>query len=90
MPTVMDAYNKLSEVGVVLYQSARYEMCVQILETAQRFQTNQKGITMRVLLTLANAQSKLGSRSQAITLYQECLTIAMATHEQVNGFCLCL
>ena len=80
----MDAYNKLSEVGVVLYQSARYKMCIQILETAQRFQTNQKGITMRVLLTLANAQSKQGNRSQAISLYQECLALAVATHEQVS------
>ncbi|KAK7094678.1 tetratricopeptide repeat protein 28-like [Littorina saxatilis] len=79
----MDAYNKLSEVGVVLYQSAHYEMCIQILETAQSFQTNQKGITMRILLTLANAQSKLGNQNQAISLYQECLTLAVATHEQV-------
>ncbi|KAK7502589.1 hypothetical protein BaRGS_00006164 [Batillaria attramentaria] len=79
----MDAYNKLSEVGVMLYQAGRFEMCVQILEAAQRFQTNQKGIVMRVLLTLANAQSKLGNQQQAIGLYQECLTLAMATHEQV-------
>ncbi|XP_076455182.1 uncharacterized protein LOC143289867 isoform X2 [Babylonia areolata] len=79
----MDAYNKLSEVGVVLYQSGRYEMCTQILETAQRFQTNQKGITMRVLLTLANAQSKQGHGHQAISLYQDCLALAVATHEQV-------
>ncbi|KAL8606426.1 hypothetical protein ACOMHN_060331 [Nucella lapillus] len=78
----MDAYSKLSEVGVVLYQAARYELCVQILEMAQRFQTNQKGITMRVLLTLANAQSKQGHRHQAISLYQECLTLAGAMHDQ--------
>jgi hypothetical protein len=41
--TAMDTYNKLSEVGVVLYQSGHYDMCIQLLEMAQRFQTNQKG-----------------------------------------------
>lgn len=79
----MDAYSKLSEVGVILFQGTQYEMCIQVLEAAQQFQTNQKGITMRILLTLANAKSKLGLWQQAISLYQECLTIAVATHEQV-------
>lgn len=81
--TDMDAYKKLSEVGVCLFQSKKYDICVKVLESAQKFQTNQKGITMRVLLTMANAHSCLKHNEQAINLYQECLSTAIATHEQV-------
>lgn len=79
----MDPYKKLSEVGVCLFQSKQYELTIKILEAAQKFETNQKGITMRVLLTMANSFSALRKNEQAINLYQECLSTAMATHEQI-------
>ncbi|GFR63069.1 tetratricopeptide repeat protein 28 [Elysia marginata] len=78
----MDPYAKLSELGVVLFQSHRYEECISVLETSRKFQTNQKGITMRILLTHANAHSQLLQSEAAIELYQECLALATATHEQ--------
>lgn len=79
----MDAYKKLSEVGVCLFQAKKFDICVKVLESAQKFQTNQKGITMRVLLTMANAHSAMKHSEQAISLYQECLSTAIATHEQI-------
>ena len=79
----MDSYKKLSEVGVYLFQAKKYKVCIKILEAAQKFQTNQKGITMRILLTLANAHSALKHTEKAINLYQECLSTAIATHDQV-------
>ncbi|XP_052220078.1 tetratricopeptide repeat protein 28-like [Dreissena polymorpha] len=79
----MDSYKKLSEVGVCLFQAKKYKICIKILEAAQRYQTNQKGITMRVLLTLANAHSALKHMDKAISLYQECLQTAIATHDQI-------
>ncbi|XP_052790745.1 tetratricopeptide repeat protein 28-like isoform X2 [Mya arenaria] len=79
----MDSYKKLSEVGVCLFQARKYKMCIRILEAAQKFQTNQKGITMRILLTLANAHSALKHVDKAIGLYQECLQTAIATHDQI-------
>ncbi|KAK3780031.1 hypothetical protein RRG08_029724 [Elysia crispata] len=78
----MDPYAKLSELGVVLFQNRRYEECISVLETSRKFQTNQKGITMRILLTHANAHSQLLQSEAAIELYQECLSLATATHEQ--------
>lgn len=79
----MDSYKKLSEIGVHLFQSGKHDYCIKILEAAQKFQTNQKGITMRILLTLANAHSACKHREQAIGIYQECLSTAIATHEQI-------
>ena len=79
----MDSYKKLSEVGVYLFQAKRFKVCIKILEAAQKFQTNQKGITMRILLTLANAHSALKHTDRAINLYQDCLATAIATHDQV-------
>ncbi|KAK3087168.1 hypothetical protein FSP39_002523 [Pinctada imbricata] len=79
----MDPYKKLSEVGVNLFQAKKYDICIKVLETSQKFQTNQKGIVMRVLLTLANAHSVMKHNEEAINLYQECLGTAVATHEQV-------
>ena len=79
----MDSYKKLSEVGVYLFQAKKFKICIKILDAAQKFQTNQKGITMRILLTLANAHSALKHTDKAINLYQECLSTAIATHDQV-------
>ncbi|XP_053380746.1 tetratricopeptide repeat protein 28-like isoform X2 [Mercenaria mercenaria] len=79
----MDSYKKLSEVGVSLFQAKKYKICIKILDTAQKFQTNQKGITMRILLTSANAHSALKHTEKAISLYQECLQTAIATHDQI-------
>ncbi|GFN95683.1 tetratricopeptide repeat protein 28 [Plakobranchus ocellatus] len=79
----MDPYAKLSELGVMLFQNRRYEECISVLETSRKFQTNQKGITMRILLTQANAHSQLLQTEAAIELYQECLGLAVATHEQI-------
>ncbi|KAL3871452.1 hypothetical protein ACJMK2_039449 [Sinanodonta woodiana] len=79
----MDAYKKMSEVGVCLFQAKKYKLCIKILEVAQRFQTNQKGITMRIYLTLANAYSAQGNNDEAIGLYEECLSMAIATHDQL-------
>lgn len=77
----MDAYKKLSEVGVYLNQANKFNLCIKILETAQRFKTNQKGITMKLLLTLANAHCALKHRERAIALYQDCHKTAVATHD---------
>ena len=79
----MDAYKKLSEIGVYLFQNKKFSLCIKILEAAQKFQTNQKGITMRILLTMANAHTMLQHKDQAISLYLECLTMAVATHDQL-------
>lgn len=81
--TGMDPYKKLSEIGVCLYHVKKHKLCIKMLEAAQQFQTNQKGITMRLLLTLANAHSNVRHQDQAIALYQECLTVAIATHDQM-------
>ena len=79
----MDSYKKLSEVGVCLFQNKKYKLCIKILNAAQKFQTNQKGITMRILLTSANAHSALKHTEKAISLYQDCLQTAIATHDQI-------
>ena len=79
----MDSYKKLSEVGVCLFQAKKFKVCIKILDAAQKFQTNQKGITMRILLTSANAHSALKHTDKAISLYQECLATAISTHDQI-------
>ncbi|XP_067661035.1 tetratricopeptide repeat protein 28-like [Haliotis asinina] len=79
----MDAYKKLSEVGVCLFQSKKFDLCIRVLEAAQKFQTNQKGITMKILLTMANAHTSVRQREQAIGLYLDCLSMAVATHDQL-------
>lgn len=79
----MDSYKRLSEVGVCLFQAKKYKICIKLLEVAQKFQTNQKGITMKVLLTSANAHSALKHTEKAIGLYQECLQTAVATHDYI-------
>ena len=66
----MEPYKKLCEVGACLYQSKRYELCLYVLGAAQKVATNQKGITMKVLLTMANAHSKLRQRDVAISIFQ--------------------
>ncbi|XP_064648996.1 tetratricopeptide repeat protein 28-like [Lineus longissimus] len=76
-----DPYKKLCEVGAFLYNSKRYEICIRVLKVAQKVETNQKGITMKVLLTLANAHSALKHNEEAIMLYQDCLKVAVATHD---------
>lgn len=66
----MEPYKKLCEVGACLYSSKRFELCLYVLGAAQKVATNQKGITMKVLLTMANAHSKLRHRDMAISVYQ--------------------
>ena len=66
----MDSYKKLCEVGSCLYQSQKYESCVKVLSAAHTLQTNQKGITMKVQLTLANAHAALKHNELAVSLYQ--------------------
>ncbi|CAL1547836.1 unnamed protein product, partial [Lymnaea stagnalis] len=78
----METYEKLSELGVLLFQNKKYEACISVLEAARKFQTNQKGITLRILLTQANAHSQLLHIPIAIGLYQECYGMAVANHEQ--------
>ncbi|KAK6195644.1 hypothetical protein SNE40_001029 [Patella caerulea] len=77
----MDTYKKLTEVGSVLFQSKKFEICIQVLEVAQKLQTNQKGITMRLLLTLANALTACKKQEQAINYYMECYSLSLATHD---------
>ncbi|ESO98992.1 hypothetical protein LOTGIDRAFT_231307 [Lottia gigantea] len=77
----MDNYKKLTEVGVLLYQNKKYDLCIHVLETAQKLQTNQKGITMRLLLTLANAFSACRKIVEAINCYMECYGVSLATHD---------
>ena len=71
----MDSYTKLSEVGSCLCSSKQYEMSVEVLNVAQKLATNQKGITMKVQLTLANAHSALGHVDLAISFYQVQFTL---------------
>lgn len=66
----MDSYKKLCEVGCCLYQDKNYDLCIKVLASAQKLQTNQKGITMKIQLTLANAHSILKRKEAAISLYQ--------------------
>ena len=66
----MDSYTKLCEVGACLYTSKKHDLSIQVLNVAQKVATNQKGITMKVQLTLANAHSSLGHSDLAISLYQ--------------------
>lgn len=66
----MDPYKKLTEIGCCLYQGGKYDTCIKVLNSAQKLETNQKGITMRVQLTLANAHSALKHNELAVSLYQ--------------------
>ena len=66
----MDAYKKLTEIGCCLYQGKKYDVCIKVLNSAQKLETNQKGITMRVQLTLANAHAALKHNELAVSLYQ--------------------
>ena len=66
----MDIYSKLSEAGSCLYSSKQYELSIEVLNLAQKLSTNQKGITMRIQLTLANAHSALRHVDLALSLYQ--------------------
>ena len=75
----MDSYSKLSEVGASLYSSKRYELSIEVLNAAQRLATNQKGITMKIQLTLANAHSALGHNDLAVSLYQVCFISIIET-----------
>jgi hypothetical protein len=61
----------LSEIGVHLFQARRFDFCIKILEAAQKFQTNQKGITMRILLTLANAHSACKHNENQLIVFGE-------------------
>lgn len=66
----MDPYKQLCEVGMYLYQTQKYDLTINVLNAAKTFQTNQKGITMKVLLTLANAYTSLKKYNLAIPVYQ--------------------
>ena len=66
----METYKKLCEVGSCLYLAKKYKLCIFVLTTAHRLQTNQKGIVMKVQLTLANAYSATKQNEMAIKLYQ--------------------
>ena len=66
----MDPYVTMCEVGACLFLERRYELCIRNLSAAQRLQTNQAGMTMKLQLTLANAHSALGHTEFAISLYQ--------------------
>ncbi|KAI8771455.1 tetratricopeptide repeat protein 28 [Biomphalaria glabrata] len=77
----MNAYEKLCELGVILYQNKKYEAAISVLDAARKIQTNQKGITLRVLLTLANAHSQLMHVDTAISLFQETWGLALANHD---------
>lgn len=86
----MNAYEKLCELGVILYQNKKYEAAISVLDAARKIQTNQKGITLRVLLTLANAHSQLMHVDTAISLFQETWGLALANHDHVGSiFFLC-
>ena len=80
----MEPYEKLSTIGECLFRHNKFSACVDVLQAARKLATNQQGITLRVLLTLANAHSRLMHAETAIGLYQECLAVAIATHEQVS------
>ena len=64
-----DAYSKLCEAGCMLFQMAEYDNCVKVLHAAQKIETNQQGITMKILLTLGNAHTQLNSKELAISLF---------------------
>ena len=66
----METYKKLCEVGASLHQARRYDLCIRVLHAAQKLETNQTGITMKVLITLANAHTALKHTELSITLYQ--------------------
>ena len=77
----MEPYKKLCEVGVCLFQSKKYDLCIKVLEAGSQFETNQQGITMKLHLTLANAHAALKNRDVAISEYDKCLKVAIATHD---------
>lgn len=66
----MDPYKKLTEIGCCLYTGKKFDTCIRVLNAAQKLETNQKGITMKVQLTLANAHAALKHNELAISLYQ--------------------
>ena len=66
----MDPYKKLTEVGSCLYSGKKYDTCIKVLSAAQKLETNQKGITMKVQLIMANAHAALKHNELAISLYQ--------------------
>ena len=66
----MEPYKKLTEIGCVLYADRLFDACIRVLNAAQKLETNQKGITMRLQLTLANAHSALKHTELAVSLYQ--------------------
>ena len=66
----MDSYKKLCEVGSCLYQARHHGLCIKVLDAAQKLQTNQKGITMKIQLTLANAYAATKQRDVALAHYQ--------------------
>ena len=66
----MDPYKKLTEVGCCLYGGRKFDTCIKVLSAAQKLETNQKGITMKVQLTLANAHAALKHSELAVSLYQ--------------------
>ena len=66
----MDPYKKLTEVGSCLYVGKKYDTCIKVLSAAQKLETNQKGITMKLQLIMANAQAALKHNELAISLYQ--------------------
>ena len=66
----MDPYKKLTEVGCCLYTGKKHDLCIRVLTAAQKLETNQKGITMKVQLTLANGHAALKHNELAISLYQ--------------------
>ncbi|CAH1788066.1 unnamed protein product [Owenia fusiformis] len=76
-----DPYKRLVEAGLCMYHSKKYELSLCILEGAQKLETNQQGITMKMLLTMANCHSALKHPEVAISLYQDCLAMSQQTHD---------
>lgn len=70
LPSELEPYNKLCEVGTCLYQAKQFQLCIQVLTAAQQLETNQQGITMKLLLTLANAHSHTNNQELAVSIYQ--------------------
>lgn len=66
----MDPARKLSEVGACLYSGKKFDLSIKVLMAAQRLLPKQLSVTMKIQLTLANAQAALKQNDLAIDMYK--------------------
>ncbi|PAA92491.1 hypothetical protein BOX15_Mlig013809g3 [Macrostomum lignano] len=77
----LEIFNFLCQIGVLASKEGRQHLAIQLLEVAQTYETEQLGLRMLMLLSLANSYASRKYSEVAIELYTECLKVATEVHD---------